>query len=154
MELRAYRALRAAGATWADIAREAGCDWRTAKKYLAEDAPATPPVVTGRAHPPRLIEPWAATIDGWLAKEPRLQASVIHKRLVADHAFPGSYQRVKLYVGEARERTCPPSARAIPTLRSAPRGPGPGGPGRRGHPRDRVGPGPRLQLPHDVEPQP
>ncbi len=107
MELRAYRALRAAGATWADIARDAGCDWRTAKKYLAEDAPGTPPVVTGRTHPPKLIEPWAATIDGWLATEPRLQASVIHKRLVADHAFPGSYQRVKLYVGEARERICP-----------------------------------------------
>ena len=42
MELRAYRALRAAGATWADIAREAGCDWRTAKKYLAGDAPVLP----------------------------------------------------------------------------------------------------------------
>ncbi len=107
MELRAYRALRAAGATWADIAREAGCDWRTAKKYLADEAPATPPVVVGRTHPPRLIEPWADTIDTWLAAEPRLQATVIHKRLVADHGFPGSYQRVKLYVADARERICP-----------------------------------------------
>ncbi len=107
MDLRAYRALRAAGASWADIAREAGCDWRTAKKYLSEEAPATPPAVSRRTHPPRLIEPWAATIDGWLATESRLQASVIDKRLVADHAFPGSYQRVKLYVAEARERISP-----------------------------------------------
>ena len=107
MDLRAYRALRAAGASWADIAREAGCDWRTVKKYLAEDAPATPPKVDKRVHPPKLIEPWADTIDTWLAAAPRLQASVIHQRLVADHGFPGSYQRVKLYVAEARERICP-----------------------------------------------
>lgn len=107
MDLRAYRALRAAGASWAAIAREAGCDWRTAKKYLSEEAPASPPAVARRIHPPKLIEPWAATIDGWLAIESRLQASVIHKRLVADHAFPGSYQRVKLYVAEARERISP-----------------------------------------------
>ena len=39
MDLRAFRSLRAAGATWADIAREAGCDWRTAKKYLTDGAP-------------------------------------------------------------------------------------------------------------------
>ena len=57
MELRAYRALRAAGATWADIAREAGCDWRTAKKYLSDGAPSTPPVVVGRPRPIRLIDP-------------------------------------------------------------------------------------------------
>lgn len=36
MDLRAYRSLKAAGATWADSAREAGCDWRTARKYLSE----------------------------------------------------------------------------------------------------------------------
>jgi len=58
MDLRAYRALRAAGASWADIAREAGCDWRTVKKYLADEAPPTPPAVDRRSHPPRLIEPW------------------------------------------------------------------------------------------------
>jgi transposase len=107
MDLRAYRALRAAGASWADIAREAGCDWRTAKKYLASEAPATPPSVTRRVRPPKVIGPWAATIDEWLATEPRLQATVIHRRLVADHGFTASYQRVKLYVAEARERICP-----------------------------------------------
>lgn len=109
MDLRAYRSLRAAGATWAEIAREAGCDWRTARKYLGEVAPATPPKVTGRPRPPRLIDPWTPTIDGWLTSEPRLRASVIHERLVG-LGFTGTYQRTKLYVGEARERICPAPA--------------------------------------------
>ena len=46
MDLRAYRALREAGATWAEIARETGHDWRTVKKYLSPDAPDRPPAVT------------------------------------------------------------------------------------------------------------
>ena len=33
-----------------------------------------------------------------------LRATVIHERLVAEHGFTGSYQRVKLYVAEARPR--------------------------------------------------
>ena len=107
MDVRAFRTLRAAGASWAEIARECGCDWRTVKKYLDDQAPGTPPKVTGRRHPTKMIEPWAKTIDGWLETESRLQASVIHQRLVEDHAFAGSYQRVKLYVAEARERICP-----------------------------------------------
>lgn len=106
MDLRAYTSLRAAGATWAEIAREAGCDWRTAKKYLAEQAPRTPPAVSRRPRPERLIDPWTPTIDAWLAAEPRLRASVVFERLVP-LGFGGSYQRVKLYVAEARPRICP-----------------------------------------------
>jgi len=106
MDLRAFRALRAAGASWAEIARETGHDWRTVKKYLAAEAQALPPAVA-RTPQGRLIDRWAPLVDAWLETESRLQATVIHQRLVADHGFPGSYQRVKLYVAEARERICP-----------------------------------------------
>jgi hypothetical protein len=33
MKLRAFKPLRDAGASWAEIARAAGCGWRTARKY-------------------------------------------------------------------------------------------------------------------------
>jgi hypothetical protein len=39
MNIRRFRALHAAGATYAEIGRECGVDWRTVRKYLAEDAP-------------------------------------------------------------------------------------------------------------------
>ena len=32
MKLRAFKPLRDAGVSWAEIARAAGCDWRTAKE--------------------------------------------------------------------------------------------------------------------------
>lgn len=67
MDVRAFRSLRATGASWAEIARECGCDWRTVKKYLADGAPATPPAVTERQHPHKVIEPFTAIIDGWIA---------------------------------------------------------------------------------------
>ena len=52
MELRAFKALAEAGATWAEIARETGYDWRTVKRYLAADASAVPPAPAsgGLAH--------------------------------------------------------------------------------------------------------
>jgi len=82
MDLRAFRALRAAGATWAEIARETGYDWRTVKKYLAAEAQALPPSVQ-RQPQGRMIDPWKPLIDGWLEGESRLQATVIHQRLVS-----------------------------------------------------------------------
>ncbi len=108
MDLRAYRALREAGASWAEIARETGHDWRTVKKYLAPSAPDRPPAATAcRSRRPKIIEPYAPVIDAMLAKERRLQATTIHQRLRDDHGFAGSYQRVKVYVAEARERLWP-----------------------------------------------
>lgn len=48
MNVRRFRALHAAGATYAEIARECGCDWRTVRKYLAQDAPSAPPAAPSR----------------------------------------------------------------------------------------------------------
>lgn len=105
MDIRRFAPLRAAGATWTEIAAEAGCDWRTAKKYLSPEAPTGPPRASSRAGTqPRLVDPFVAVIDAWLVAEPRLRASVIHERLVANYGFRGHYQRVKLYVREARVR--------------------------------------------------
>ena len=107
MNIRAMKSLKAAGANWTQIARETGCDYRTVKKYLEDPAPAQPPRVTARRHPPRVIEPFAGLIDEWLTREPRLSGTVIHQRLVAEHGFCHSYQRVKMYLAEARPRICP-----------------------------------------------
>lgn len=107
MNLRQFRKLKDSGASLAAISRETGCDYRTVKKYLDADASALPPRRAALSHPPQVIEPFKELIDEWLVREPRLQGTVIHRRLVADHGFMNSYQRVKMYVAEARPRICP-----------------------------------------------
>ena len=104
MELRAFKALADAGATWAEIARETGYDWRTVKRYLAAEASAAPPAPAKRGPGPRKTDPYAGLIDAWLRRQPKLKASVIWERLVAEHGFTGHYQRVKVYVRENRAR--------------------------------------------------
>jgi hypothetical protein len=100
MNLRAFKALADAGASWAEIARETGYDWRTVKRYLSADAPATPPTLARRGPGPRMIDPYAHLVDAWLRAQPKLKASVIWERLVAEHGFTGHYQRVKVYIRE------------------------------------------------------
>jgi len=105
MDIRRFAPLRAAGATWKEIGAAAGCDWRTARKYLSAQAPASPPRAPSRAGTvPRKVDPFVQVIESWLAADPRLRASVIHERLVADYGFSGHYQRIKVYVAEARRR--------------------------------------------------
>ena len=88
MDLRRYQPLRAAGATWREIADEVGLDWRTVKKYLSPDVPAGPPTAPSRRGTvTRKVDAVAPVIDAWLAADPRLKASVIHERLVAEHGF-------------------------------------------------------------------
>ena len=105
MNIRRFRALHAAGASYAEIARECGVDWRTVKKYLAEDAPSAPPTGTPRIGTQSLvIGPFIELVESWLRADLGLKGTVIHERLVAEHGFTGSYQRVKIFLADARPR--------------------------------------------------
>src|SRR3954451_135458 len=105
MNVRRFRVLHAAGATYAEIARECGCDWRTVRKYLAEDAPSVPPVGPSRAgSQPKVITPFECVIEPWLRADITLRAAVVHERLVTQHGFAGNYQRTKMFIAEARPR--------------------------------------------------
>lgn len=105
MDLRRYKPLLEAGATYKEIAAELGVDWRTVRKYLAQDAAGSPPAAPRRVGTQtRKIDALAQVVDAMLAADLSLRASVIHERLVAEYGFDGHYQRVKLYVAEARER--------------------------------------------------
>jgi transposase len=106
MNIRRFRALHEAGASYVEIAAECGCDWRTVKKYLAaEPGAALPPRAPSRAGTqPRLIDTFVDVIEAWLRTDIELKGSVIHERLVAEHGFTGSYQRVKMFLAEARPR--------------------------------------------------
>ena len=105
LELRRFRALWEAGASNSEIARETGLHWRTVKKHLEDGGPAAPPVPAPRAEQSnRVIASYAPVIDAWLRAEVLLKGTVIHERLVAEYRFAGSYQRVKMYLQEARPR--------------------------------------------------
>ena len=113
MNIRRFRSLHAQGATLAEIGRECEVDWRTVKKYLAEDAPSVPPTAPPRAGTqPKVITPFVGVIEAWLRKDITLKGSVIHERLVAEHGFTGSYQRVKMFLVEARPRVAAELAEA------------------------------------------
>jgi transposase len=102
MDLLSYRQLAAAGAPWAEIARLAGCDWRTARKYLSAER-AVPPRYRPRPPREKVIDRFSGLIDQELrASRAQIRATTIHERLVAEHGYGGSYQRVKEYVAHRR----------------------------------------------------
>ncbi len=90
--------------SYAEIAAACGVDWRTAKKYLQLPAGASPAASSRRGTQPRVIDPFTAVIEAMLRRDVRIPAAVIHERLVAEHGFAHTYQRVKLYVAEVRPR--------------------------------------------------
>lgn len=102
MDLLSYRQMVAAGASWAEIARLAGCDWRTARKYLSAER-RRPPRYKPRSPRPKLIDPYVDLIDAELrASKAQIHATTVHERLASGHGYPGSYQRVKEYVRTRR----------------------------------------------------
>ncbi|MGB9033944.1 MAG: IS21 family transposase [Paeniglutamicibacter sp.] len=88
-----------------EIAKETGLNGRTVSKYLRDRASIAPPKRGGAGQRPRrLVDEVAPLIDAMLRSEVLLKASVIHERLVQDYAVTINYQRVKLYLQEARPR--------------------------------------------------
>ena len=77
-----HGALHAAGATFAEIGRECGCDWRAVRKYLAENAISVPPAGPPRASiQPLLITPYIPLVEAWLRSDLTIKATVVHERL-------------------------------------------------------------------------
>ncbi len=103
MNIRRFRVLHQAGASYVEIGRESGLDWRTVRKYVLDDSPVGPPSAPSRAgSQPQVIAPFVALIEAWLRADISLRASVIHERLVAEHGFTGHYQRVKVHLAAVR----------------------------------------------------
>jgi transposase len=97
------RALHRQGASYAEIARLLGRDWRTVKRYLEHGAQ---PVYRRRRAPSKL-DAYKPLIDQRLAACPRLLATRIHQDLVRDYGFHGGYDIVRRYVGRSRPRAEP-----------------------------------------------
>ncbi|MFC9293941.1 IS21 family transposase [Streptomyces sp. NPDC057011] len=108
MELRRFRGLLESGAmSLSEIARETGLNRRTVRKYLSSGAPAAPPRRAEVRHSRGrrwMVDEVAPLIDAMLRSEILIKGAVVHERLVAEYGFTGTYQRVKLYMQEARPR--------------------------------------------------
>ncbi len=97
--------LQAQGPGPSAIATALGLDRKTVRKYLArEDVSPTPPGPVGPARPSQL-DPYTATIPGWLAEDrhrsykQRHTAQRIGERLRAEYpTFQGAYSMVPRYV--------------------------------------------------------
>lgn len=88
-----------------EVAKETGLNWRTVSKYLSADGSSAPPRWTAKGQPrKRVVDEVAPLIDAMLRAEVLMKAAVIHELLAWEYAFTGNYQRVKLYVQEARPR--------------------------------------------------
>ncbi|MGW6202175.1 IS21 family transposase [Streptomyces sp. NPDC055089] len=106
LELRLFRGLYESGAmSLREISKETGLNRRTVGKYLSAEAPLAPPRRTANGKPrSRVVDEVAPLIDAMLRAEILLKGAVIHERLVAEYGFTGNYQRVKMYLQEARPR--------------------------------------------------
>jgi transposase len=98
--------LHASGAlSVSEIARETGLHRQTVRKYLSSQAPSGPPRGSSRkGTQTRVVSEVAPLIDAMLRSELLIKGTVVHERLVDQYGFTGNYQRVKLYLQEARPR--------------------------------------------------
>ncbi|WP_438829318.1 IS21 family transposase [Streptomyces sp. HUAS TT20] len=106
LELRRFRGLYESGAmSLREIAKETGLNRRTVTKYLSGEAPVAPPTRTADGRQQRrAVDEVAPLIDAMLRSEVLLKASVIHERLASEYGVTINYQRVKIYLQEARPR--------------------------------------------------
>ncbi|WP_431197097.1 hypothetical protein [Streptomyces sp. TSRI0445] len=106
MELRRFRGLFESGAmSLSEIAKETGLNRRVVRKYLSSEGPVAPPRRAAPGHGRRrMVDEVAPLIDAMLRSEILIKGAVVHERLVAEYGFTGTYQRVKLYMQEARPR--------------------------------------------------
>ncbi|MEU8364551.1 hypothetical protein AB0C27_51905 [Nonomuraea sp. NPDC048882] len=75
------------------------------RKYLEHEGPVAPPVAARRpSRRNQVIDAYAPVVDAWLRAELLLKGTVIHEQLVEEYGFTGNYQRVKLYLQQARPR--------------------------------------------------
>ncbi|MGH3340168.1 MAG: hypothetical protein ACRDPL_15255 [Propionibacteriaceae bacterium] len=51
-----------------------------------------------------MIDPFVERIEAWLRADLRLKGPVIHERLVNEYGFTANYQRVKMFLAEARPK--------------------------------------------------
>ncbi|WP_455771261.1 IS21 family transposase [Streptomyces halstedii] len=88
-----------------EIAKETGLNRRTVAKYLSGQVPAAPPRREPSRRPrPRAVDEVAPLIDAMLRAEILLKGAVIHERLMQEYGVTINYQRIKLYLQEARPR--------------------------------------------------
>ncbi|WP_456300521.1 hypothetical protein [Streptomyces carminius] len=88
-----------------EIAKETGLNRRTVGKYLKYPASVTPPKrETADQRPRRVVDEVAPRIDAMLRSEILLKGRVIHEHLAQEYGVAINYQRVKLYLREARPR--------------------------------------------------
>ena len=107
------RVLDAHGVSWRSIAKEVGVARDTVAKYAGrEDCSPKPEHSASR---PSKLDPFKATVDGWLEADrfmPRKQrhtAKRVYDRLVSERGYGGAYSSVQRYVKRWREEHRLPS---------------------------------------------
>ncbi|WP_446447368.1 hypothetical protein [Streptomyces broussonetiae] len=105
LELSRYRGLFESGVmSQRQIAKETGPHRRTVAKCLSVQVPAAPEREPSGRPRKRLVDEVAPLIDAMLRSEILLKGRVIHERLASEFGVTINYQRVKLYLQEARPR--------------------------------------------------